>query len=87
MEAGLNEQQRFARARNPDSTTVEVRVDMRKDTVLWLDAISMAEDRSRGALINEVLGEWAAKQAHVHSVVNRVVGSNPNPVESEGAAA
>jgi hypothetical protein len=77
----------FARARNPDSSTVEVRVDMRKETVLWLDAMSMAEDRTRGALINEILGEWAAKQAHVHMVVNRVVGSNPSAVESAGAPA
>lgn len=72
----------FARSRNPSSSTVEIRFDCSKETVMWLDAISMSEDKARGTLLNEILGEWAARQAHKRMVIDRVVGSNPTRAES-----
>lgn len=76
----------LSRARNPDSPSVELRLDCPKETVLWLDAISMARGMDRGPLINEILAKWAMDERHHHMVVQRVVGINPGASESGGGS-
>lgn len=56
---------------------VELRGECPRNTVNVLDAVSMARDQTRTSLVNEILGEWAAKRVHEASLVQRIAGCNP----------
>lgn len=50
-----------------------------------LDAVSQARGLSRTDLVNELLGEWAARQLHEASLIHRVTRSNPDVADLLGA--
>ena len=65
---------------------VELRGDCPRRTVNVLDAVSMARDQSRTALVNEILSAWAEKVVHESTLVHRVAGGNPPPGDAVGGA-
>lgn len=75
----------FARTPNrTDTATVELRGECPRATIDMLDAVSLAEDITRTALVNRILGEWERKERHRASVVNRVLGLNPTVSDAAG---
>lgn len=75
----------FARVQaRADSLTVELRGECPRHTVDMLDAVSLAEDITRTALVNRILGEWEKRERHRASVVNRVLGLNPAVSDASG---
>lgn len=83
-----NERPQFARgsAVNGDAP-VELRGECPRGIVDVLDAISMARDMTRTALVNEILGEWRDRVLHEHSFIARVVRVHPLQPEAAGGAA
>lgn len=77
--------ERPALSRGPGGTTVELRGDTPRKTIDVLDAVAVARDKTRMALVNEILGEWADKVEHEATLVQRVLGSNPQRADSRGA--
>lgn len=75
---------RSAFARGGTSQTTELRGECPRSIVNVLDAVSMARDVPRNTIVNEVLGEWAAKKLHESMLINRVAGSNPTGTEPIG---
>lgn len=71
----------FARS---EHTTAELRGDCPRITINVLDAVSMARDMTRTALVNEILGEWAKKKLHESSLIQRLNSCNPTGAESTG---
>lgn len=77
----------FARARNDDRATTELRVDIPKEIMGVIDAHWMARPgakASRNEVVNEILKEWAGKRWHEASLVLKLVPCNPDSAESEG---
>lgn len=74
----------IAFARSTDSNTTELRGECPKQTINVLDAVSMARDLTRTALVNEILGEWAAKKLHESILIQRITGGNPTGAEASG---
>lgn len=77
----------FARARNDDRATTELRVDIPKEIMGVIDAHWMARPgakASRNEVVNEILKEWAGKRWHEASLVLKLVPCNPDSSESEG---
>lgn len=77
-----DERPQFARASGGQSV-LELRGDCPRRIVDVLDAVSMARNISRTALVNEVLGAFAEKVVHEASLVARVAGLNPPQAEAE----
>lgn len=78
----------FARARNQDRDTTELRVEIPKAIMGVIDAHWMARTgakASRNEVVNEILQEWAEKKWHEASLVLQLVPSNPVRPESEVA--
>lgn len=50
-----------------------------------LDAVSQARGLTRTDLVNELLGEWAARQLHEASLIHRVTRGNPDVADLIGA--
>lgn len=73
-------------ARRGDSTT-ELRGECPRQVVNVLDAVSMARDKTRTALVNEILGAWAEKVLHETNLVQRIAGGNPTQPEADGGRA
>ncbi len=79
---------------NDDETTlsrngekhVELRGPCPRSTVDVLDAISMANGQTRTDLVNQVLGDWAKKEAHKATLVARVLQGNPLVLDTAGMA-
>lgn len=69
------------------SETKELRQECPLHILNTLDAISMARDLTRTALVNEILGKWAEQVHREHSLLQRVVGINPARSESVGGGA
>lgn len=65
--------------------TVELRGECPHWIVNVIDAVSMTSNRSRTAVINEILGKWAGQKHREAMMVQKLAGSNPMP--SEGGAA
>ena len=77
----------FARVRNDDRVTTELRVEIPKEIMGVIDASWMARagaKASRNEVVNEILKEWAAKKWHEASLVLKLVPCNPDAAESEG---
>lgn len=75
---------RVAFSRGPAGDTAELRGDCPKSILGVLDAVSLARNMTRIALVNEILGEWTAKKAHEAMLVHRVTTGNPAAAESRG---
>lgn len=71
----------FARS---EANTTELRGDCPRHTVNVLDAVSLARNINRNALVNEILGKWAKERAHEASLVQKLAGFNPDTAESSG---
>ena len=65
-------------------STAELRGDCPRKIIDVLDAVSMARDQTRIALVNEILGAWAKKVLHESSLVHKIAGINPVSTESGG---
>ncbi len=65
--------------------TVELRGECPREIINVLDAVSMARDITRTALVNEILGEFTKKKLHESSLVLRLAGGNPSASEGAGA--
>lgn len=78
-----------ARAPRPEATTAELRGECPRWILNTLDAVSLASDgtKSRIAVANEVLGEWAKKKRHELMLLQRLDGGNPTSPESAGGHA
>ena len=75
----------FARGRNDDNDSTELRVPIPKKVMGVIDAHWMVRGGSRASVINRVLGEWAALELHAASVTINVTGGNPSAVDSKEA--
>ncbi len=78
----------FARERNPDSDTVEVRMKVPKYIVDAFDAVSIARKQERYELVLKTLEKEAHQWLHEASLLANVARCNPLPVDSgarEGA--
>ena len=75
----------FARGRNDDNDSTELRVPIPKKVMGVIDAHWMVRGGSRASVINRVLGEWAALELHAASVTINVTGGNPSAVDSREA--
>lgn len=75
----------FARAQCADSSTVQVKLDLPKDIVTWLDVETFVRGQQwRGPLIVEILQKWADEQSHAHTLRVRAMRGNPSVSESVG---
>jgi hypothetical protein len=72
MHPGQDRQPAFSRSRN-ETATVELRGECPRHTVDMLDAVSMAENTTRTALVNKILQRWEEEERHKHSIVARVL--------------
>ena len=78
----------FARARNAERDTTELRVEIPKDIMGVIDAHWMARgggNGSRSQVVNEILQEWAEKKWHEASLVLRMVPQNPGSDQIDSA--
>ncbi|MGF6211799.1 hypothetical protein [Comamonas odontotermitis] len=73
----------FARGRNPDSDTVEVRMRLPKYVVNAYDAVSIARRQERSDLILESLTKDANQWMHEASLLANVARGNPLPADLE----
>ncbi len=71
----------FARA-----DTNELRGECPKNTLCVLDAVAIARGCTRTALVNEILGQWAAAKQHEASLVQKLAGVIPTTSERTGGA-
>lgn len=70
-----------------DNDTAELRHDCPRWVLNTLDAVSMARgEKSRAALVNEILEGWAQKKRHEAMLVHRVAGGNPTDAEPRGGS-
>jgi hypothetical protein len=74
----------FMRSRSAESKTVELRGEAPQWIVAVLDGVSISENISRTAVVNRVLGAWAAAEHHKATLVLRLAGSNPIGPDSTG---
>lgn len=77
-----NQQTAFARG---ESNHTELRGECPRTTVNVLDAVSIARDMTRTALVNEILGDWAKKKAHEAMMIHKLGGINPATADTAGA--
>lgn len=78
----------FARGRNDERDSTELRAEIPKSVMGVIDAHWMARGGAKGsrnAVVNEILQEWAEKKWHEASLVLQLVPSNPTLPESERA--
>lgn len=73
----------FSRSRS-EASTVELRGECPRHTVDMLDAVSMAENTTRTALVNRILQKWEEEERHKHSIVARVLGIKAVESDSVG---
>lgn len=68
----------LSRPRNPDSTASELQVsDFPRHLLDMLDAVSHARgEKSRRALVLEIVEAWAEQKAREWMVIDRVLGGN-----------
>ncbi len=74
MEAHERHGPAFSRGGRGEALTVELRGECPRHIVDMLDAVSMAENTTRTALVNKILGRWEEEERHKHSIVARVLG-------------
>lgn len=72
-------------ARTPIAA-VDLRGECPRRIVDVLDAVSMARDQTRTALVNEILGAWAEKVLHESNLVQRIAGVHEAQPELAGKA-
>lgn len=89
--ADHNHQPVFARGRNDDRDTTELRAEIPKAVMNVIDAHWMARGSAKGsrnAVVNEILQEWAEKKWHEASLLLQFAPSNPTgPDSGKGAHA
>jgi hypothetical protein len=73
-------------SRGPSGTTAELRGDCPREILNVLDAVSLARNKTRIALVNEILGAWAEKVTHEAMLVSRVAAGNPPLAEARRSA-
>lgn len=89
MNHNNDNQPMFAKARNNDRDTTELRAEIPKSVMGVIDAHWMSRagaKASRNEVVNEILQEWAEKKWHEASLVLQLVPSNPIGVESAEVA-
>lgn len=64
--------------------TGELRQECPRHVLNLLDAVSMSQNRTRTALVNEILARYAGEQRHLAMMINRVAGLNPTESEPSG---
>lgn len=74
MEAHERHGPAFSRGGRGEALTVELRGECPRHIVDMLDAVSMAENTTRTALVNKILQRWEEEERHKHSIVARVLG-------------
>lgn len=57
--------------------TVELRGEIPRELADVIDAVSIAEGRSRVQQVIVVLGEWADKQRRISTILHQVTRGNP----------
>lgn len=72
--------------RRPGAEMVELRGDCPRAIVNVLDAFSLARDMTRTQLVNEILGDWAAKRRHELQMLTKL-DSGVTPAGADGAGA
>lgn len=77
----------FAKVRADGEQVGELRGECPRWILNVLDAVSMAEDRTRTALVNDILGEYAKKKKHEAMLVQKLAGGNPAEPEAAVAGA
>lgn len=80
----FEEHAHVAFSRGGTSQTAELRGECPRTILNVLDAVSMARDKTRTALVNEILGHWARTVMHESSLVQRLTEGNPPIPESSG---
>ena len=74
----------LSRPANPDRQRVEVRPLVPVEVVAVIDAVCINEGaKDRTAKVNEILREWAIREAQKATVIVRVLSGNPPLVDSE----
>lgn len=71
----------FARGRNDEKDTTELRIEVPKWLVGVIDAHWMVRGGSRASVATQVLSEWAKVELHAASVTMNVQRGNPELVE------
>lgn len=56
---------------------VELRVEIPRDIANVLDGFSLAQDKKRTELVNEILEDWARRRVHEWNLLGRVAGLHP----------
>ena len=74
----------FSRGKTGD--TAELRGDCPRHILNALDAVAIARDMTRTSLVNEILGEWAAKKRHELIILQRLDAGNPQLAEASGGS-
>lgn len=74
MEAHERHGPAFSRGGRGEALTVELRGECPRHIVDMLDAVSMAENTTRTALVNKILAKWEEEERHKDSIVARVLG-------------
>ncbi len=57
--------------------TVELRGEIPRDIADVVDAVSIAEGRTRTQQVTVILGEWAERQRRIASVLHKITRCNP----------
>lgn len=70
-----------------NGTSNELRQECPRHVLNVLDAVSIARDITRTALVNEILGEFAKKKLHESSLIQKLTSGNPTDSDTTGGAA
>jgi hypothetical protein len=84
MDAGTEHDQADAPMLSRSEPTAELRGECPRKILNVLDAVSMARDKTRIGLVNEILGAWAEKVLHETMLVQRVSGVHPIVSDAAG---
>lgn len=81
----------FARGRNDERDTTELRVEIPKAVMNVIDATWQHRTRhdakaSRNSVANEILGAWAKEKWHEATMDLNLAPNNPMPPESQEAS-
>lgn len=76
-----NDKPQFARGRNEEKDTVELRVEVPKSVMAVIDANWMVRGGSRASVVNQVLGNWHMEEIHAASVTMKLQRGNPDLME------
>lgn len=86
MDDSTNQNPMFARARNNERDTTELRVEIPKFVMGVIDAHWMSRGTakaSRTQMVNEILLDWAERKWQEASLVMRLAPDKPDPNQAD----